>query len=401
MNAPVIIAGAGIGGLTAALALARQGHEVRVFERTSSLREVGAGLQLSPNATSCLSTLGVLDEIRQAAFEPQAIRIRSGSSGRDLARLPLGAEIEARHGTPYVVIHRADLQQVLFEKAEASGKIEVLFGHAFESAQETPEGIEAVFTGPGATNVPATGSVLIGADGVWSKVRALLPHHAEAAFSGRTAYRATIPARDLAADFLSDTGLWLGAKAHLVHYPVRSGEAFNLVAIVAEDWQEETWSAEADRDALLHRFSSWSEEARNLMARPQRWLKWALCGVAADKSWTSGRIALLGDAAHGMLPFAAQGAAMAIEDALVLADCLTPSTADTSRSLQAYQQRRQSRVAKVQATAVQNGRIYHLSGPLALGRDTVLRLSSPESLTGRMDWIYRWKPPAEPGMKSP
>ncbi|WP_417689985.1 FAD-dependent monooxygenase [Roseibium sp.] len=393
MTDPVLIAGAGIGGLSAALALARKGHQIIVCEHAKSLKEVGAGLQLSPNATRCLNELGVLAPIRARAFEPADVCIRSGSSGQNLAQVPLGSELASRYGTPYLVVHRADLQRALFEAALATGAIDVRFRHDFEDVSASKNGLSASFKNDDNGQVSIDACALIGADGVWSKVRTCVAGHSEAAFTGRTAYRATIPASDVDAELLRDTGLWLGSNAHLVHYPIRSGTEFNIVALVAEDWHEETWSAPADRNALLARFSNWAKPARDLMAKPDRWLKWALCGVPANAPWISGRIALLGDAAHAMLPFAAQGAAMAIEDALVLGSVLDPAPLDVPAALRHYQSQRQARVAKVQATAAKNGRIYHMSGPMAFARDTVLRMSSRQSLGARMNWIYGWRPP--------
>ncbi|WP_417671785.1 FAD-dependent oxidoreductase [Roseibium sp.] len=392
-TAPVVIAGAGIGGLTAALALARAGHQVLVLERADQLKEVGAGLQLSPNATQCMAQLGLLPQLRDVSFEPRTILIRSATNGQDLARIPLGTSIEAHHGAPYLVIHRADLQRTLFEKTQETSAIEVRFGCSVEGLRNNSNGLTVTCATEAGHASDIDASVLIGADGVWSKVRETIPRHAEAAFSGRVAYRATVPADSVDPDLLADTGLWLGSNAHLVHYPIQRGRAFNIVAIVQEDWHEQTWSAPADRNALLSRFSSWAAPARSLLGHPDSWLKWALCGVPAQAPWTDGRTALLGDAAHGMLPFAAQGAAMAIEDAMVLADVLTPEAPDVAEALKTYQSRRQQRVGKVQATAEQNGRIYHMSGPLAFARNTTLRLSPPKMLAAKMNWIYGWRPP--------
>ena len=394
MNAPVAITGAGIGGLAAALALCRNGHDVLVLEQATELKEVGAGLQLSPNATRCLRKLGVLDNVRSKASEPENIRIRSASNGADLARVPLGRTIEARQGAPYLVVHRADLQKALYEKAHSMPNIEFYFGQKFDSVFEEQKGllkIANILKDGSPANHTASG--LIGADGVWSKVREMLPGHETAQFSGKTAYRATVSGDTVDESLLRETGLWLGADAHLVHYPIRGGKELNIVALVTEPWHEKTWSSPASKQTLLGRFTDWPREITDLLQMPDHWLKWALCGVPASGRWFAGRLALLGDAAHGMLPFAAQGAAMALEDALVLADVLKPETADIETALATYQHRRQARVVKVQSTAVTNGRIYHMSGPLAFSRDMVLRLSSPDRLAARMDWIYNWHPP--------
>ncbi|MEP3259932.1 MAG: FAD-dependent monooxygenase, partial [Roseibium sp.] len=383
------------GGLAAAVALAQAGHRVVVFERANALSEVGAGLQLSPNACKCLDQLGVLEAIRKTASAPESIRIRSARSGKALARIPLGSAASARYGAPYLLSHRADLQRALYDKACSLPSVEVRFGHSFIGSHVDDAGnLRVTFQADYGRNLTLQAKALVGADGVWSRVRETLHGHATAQFSGRTAYRATLRADQVDPSLLRDTGLWLGKNAHLVHYPIRQKNAFNIVALVAEDWNEQDWSAPADRISLLNRFAQWAPDARRLLETPDSWLKWALCGVSATYPWTQGKTVLIGDAAHAMLPFAAQGAAMAIEDALVLANVLTPENTETADALREFERQRRERVLKVQKTAEENGRIYHMSGLLALGRDTVLRMYSPESLSARMDWIYGWTPPS-------
>ena len=391
MTHPIIIAGAGIGGLTAALALSEKGHHVIVVERAAELAEVGAGLQLSPNACRVLVNLGVLELLDQKAVAPQSLRIFSARSGNEITRIALGKQIAARYGAPYLVIHRADLQHALFDKAKAQERISFRFNSEIIDCDRAPgadlncrirltNDLERI-----------SAKALIGADGVWSKTRNRIPGHAEAAYSGLTAYRATLPADEVDKAFLTDTGLWLGPNAHLVHYPIRGGKEFNLVGLVPEKWTEEGWSATANRQQFLRHFQKWSPRLTTLLEKPDTWLKWALCGVNANRPWTDGKLTLLGDAAHAMLPFAAQGAAMAIEDAAVLASLFPTTTNDISAVFKAYESVRKPRVIKVQQTAVENGRIYHLSGPMAFGRDTVMRLMPPEKLSARQDWIYGWK----------
>lgn len=393
MDLPVVIAGAGIGGLSAALALGARGHDVLVVERADELAEVGAGLQLSPNACRVLNDLGVLDRLMPHAVAPRAIRIGSGRTGREIASIELGDRIANRHGAPYLVVHRADLQRTLYDRALEQGGIKVRLGSEIIEVGDTPDGIVQchVQTGNILTQIPA--KALIGADGVWSRVRGRVPGHKEAEYTGLTAYRATLPAESVDEDLLTRTGLWLGPNAHLVHYPIRAGREFNLVALVPERWTEEGWSATADRATLLDHFGKWASAVKTLLEKPETWLKWALCGVDANGPWSDGKIALLGDAAHAMLPFAAQGAAMAIEDAAVLAHLFPPSETDVPAALKAYETARRKRVKKVQETAAENGRIYHLNGPLAIGRDTVMKLMPADRLSARQDWIYGWTPP--------
>ncbi|WP_209007226.1 FAD-dependent monooxygenase [Roseibium litorale] len=394
ITGPVLVAGAGIGGLTAALALARAGHKVIVAERSPELAEVGAGLQLSPNACHVLEQIGALDAIHGAGFEPETVRIRSARSGEDITRLPLGNSLRKRFGAPYLVVHRADLQKALFDTASKNPEIEFRFGHKVAGLEDEPDApVRVRFeTASGSTSIDAF--AVIGADGVWSALRGMIPGHSEAKFTGRTAYRATVSSSRVPDDLMTDTGLWLGHDAHLVHYPVHGSRNFNIVALIEESWTEKTWSGTVDRASFLQHFSHWAPEVKALLSVPDTWLKWALCGVDGSRPWTHGRLALLGDAAHGMLPFAAQGAGMAIEDAAVLADCLKPDTDSPVAALKTYEARRKERVVKVQKTAVSNGKIYHLSGPMAFARDTVMRLAPPARLSARMDWIYGWKAPA-------
>jgi salicylate hydroxylase len=393
MDLPVVIAGAGIGGLSAALALGARGHDVLVVERADELAEVGAGLQLSPNACRVLDDLGVLDRLMPHAVAPCNVRIGSGRTGKEIASIELGERIADRYGSPYLVVHRADLQKILFDRAMNLGRIEVRLGSEIIEVGDTHDGTLQCHVQSGDVLVGLPARALIGADGVWSRVRGRVPGHGQAKYTGLTAYRATLPAEKVGDELLADTGLWLGPNAHLVHYPIRAGREFNLVALVPERWTEEGWSATADRATLLGHFRNWAPGVKSLLEKPETWLKWALCGVDADSPWSDGRITLLGDAAHAMLPFAAQGAAMAIEDAAVLAHLFPPSATDIPAVFKAYETARKQRVKKVQETAAENGRIYHLSGPLAIGRDTVMKLMPPDRLSARQDWIYGWMPP--------
>lgn len=394
-NVPIVIAGAGIGGLVAALTLRAAGHEVVLVDKAEELSEVGAGLQLSPNACVVLERLGVLDELEALAHAPGNLRIWSGRSGEQLATVRLGSFIRNRHGQPFLVIHRADLQQTLLRRVRATSGITLNLGtEVVDTKPSQSDPMNCVLQGPDGTRNVAC-KALIGADGVWSRTRRLIPNHGIAQFSGQVAYRTTIPIDKVPERWRSDSGLWFHRDSHLVHYPIRAGRDLNVVALSQEPWQDETWSAKADREALLKRFRSWPADVRNLLNLSQTWLKWALCSVDASAPWTHGNVAILGDAAHAMLPYMAQGAAMAIEDAAVLAAHLPKAAENIPAALRAFERQRKPRVVRVQGIALRNASTFHFSGLPALARDTVLRLSRPEKLAARFDHIYGWTPAAD------
>ena len=399
---PLVIAGAGIGGLGLALQLAARGRRAIVLEQAERLTEVGAGIQLSPNATRLLHDLGLAEGLERVAVRPTRISLRLAGSGREITSIPLGADLAARHGAPYLVVHRADLQQLLHERAQESANIEIRLGTTVTGAEttgttekdETGKGTVTVSALAGARSLEIVGAGLVGADGVWSRIRRDHLGGPEPSYSGRTAWRATFPADALPPDIDgSATGLWLGANAHLVHYPVAAGRSVNIVAIVEEpDWREERWSAPGERQWLRARFAAWAPLARRLIDIPDRWLKWALCGVDPDFPWSRGPVTLLGDAAHAMLPFLAQGGAMAIEDGRVLADRIAAGHEPFESVFRDYERIRKPRVRRVARTAAANGRSYHLAGAAALARNMVLAASPPAALISRYDWLYGWKP---------
>jgi salicylate hydroxylase len=386
----IIIAGAGIGGLTAALALARAGYRSVVLEQAPRLEGTGAGIQLSPNATRVLIALGLGDRLRSRVIAPEAIRVIDARSGRDIVRVPLGGA-EARYGAPYWLIHRADLQALLVDAVEESIDVELRLGARVEDYALHSNGLTvAARTAAGSRD--EQGIALIGADGLWSSLRARLGDRGAPKFARRTAWRAIVPAEQLTPDFRAPlTALWLGRDAHLVHYPVKGGKLVNIVAIISDKWHEPGWSAEGKRNDLLARFAAFAPDARALLALPQRWQKWALFDRAVARAG-SGPVTLLGDAAHPMLPFLAQGAALAIEDAAVLAQCLQQAGDDIAGAMRRYEGLRRRRVARAQREARRNGARYHLAGPRAFVRNIALRAMGGERLLRRYDWLYGWKP---------
>jgi salicylate hydroxylase len=396
MNPPhAVIAGAGIGGLCTALCLARAGWRVSLYEKANVLEESGAGLQLSPNASAILRGLGVIERLTPYALCPDAIRIRRARDGATLALMPL-ADAEARWGAPYLVVHRADLQRALLEAVAFERGISLQTGAAVTGFASGNDGV-AVAIAQGAIRLQTAGDCLIGADGLRSFVRQkLLP--GDLKFSGRTAWRATVEAAQVPAALRrKETTLWLGRKAHLVHYPLRQGTIINAVAIVDEDFHPapaDFWSSPGEPEFLDARFSGWDASARDLLRAAPAWRKWPLADRNPAASCVSGRVALTGDAAHPMLPFLAQGAAQAIEDAGILGEVLARGE-NIEAGLRAYQETRLPRVTRVQKESRRQATIYHLGGPAAFVRDAALRALGPEKMLARYDWLYNAHPANE------
>jgi salicylate hydroxylase len=388
----IFVAGAGIGGLTASLALARQGFRVVVLEKAERLEEAGAGLQLSPNASRVLVELGLQPQLAGRAVTPDAISIMSARSGGEIARLPLG---EAA-GAPYWVVHRADLQRALQAQVANTPDIELRLGCQFEDATSHAKGLTVVQRSDMARSQEVA-LALVGADGIWSTVRHHLFPQAQPQFSGLIAWRGTLDATQLPREYTSSrVQLWMGPNAHLVAYPISGARQINVVAVLPGTWNRPGWSALGETTEIKNAFASsgWPPSARMMIGAVDDWRKWALFTVPTGGEWTDGAIALLGDAAHAMLPFAAQGAGMAIEDAAVLAKCLGESAAekaDIPLTLQRYARLRRSRVRRVQRAAWQSGRIYHLTGLAAYVRDLAIKTMGPRRLLARQNWIYDWR----------
>jgi salicylate hydroxylase len=395
VTSDILIAGAGIGGLTAALALAREGLAVELFDQADKLEETGAGIQLSPNATRVLTSLGLADRLQPAIVEPAAMRLRSGPSGRDIATLPLGTAARARYGAPYWAIHRADLQNTLLDAIATEPRITLTLGAKINDFSLDAAGAHVTIarSGDDKARPGSSGSALIGADGLWSHLRGLLGDDSEPRFAGRSAFRAVVPAAHVQ-DRDPVVNLWIGTGGHLVHYPIRNGAVVNIVAVTADRWRSPAWSADAHRDDVLRRFpaSAWTPAARQILIAPGHWQKWALYDRAPIAQWGRGPVTLLGDAAHPMLPFLAQGAAMAIEDAAVLAREIARSPGDRAAALRNSEAARGPRAARVQRAARRNDFRYHLHQPAAYLRDAVLRALGGERLLAQYDWVYRWSP---------
>jgi 2-polyprenyl-6-methoxyphenol hydroxylase-like FAD-dependent oxidoreductase len=385
--APILIAGGGIGGLALALALAQTGRSSIVLEQREAFATAGAGIQLGPNGVRVLQRLRVAQALRPLVGEPEAIRVHDGRTACTLAKLPLGAWIAARHGAPYWVAHRGDLHGALLAAAAAEPRITLRPGFSLASLAQSDEDVRATSAG-GET---IAGPALVGADGLWSSVRQSVCPTMLPQFVGATATRAVIPAAQAGRLAAPVVGLWLTPGVHLVHYPVRGGTDIAVVVIAREYWQGRDWEAEADKAALLARLGDFHADLTEVMARVPQWRKWALYRLPPLPRWSAGRVTLMGDAAHPMLPYLAQGGVLALEDALMLSDCLVAHPGDEGGAFRDFEAHRRRRAKRVQAMSLRQGRIYHLAPPLSWARDAVLRLVPGAWLMAGYDWLYGWQ----------
>ena len=382
----IVIVGAGVGGLAAALALSRRGLPAVVLERAPALGEAGAGVQLGPNAVRVLDALGVGEAVRAASCAPEAIEVRGAADGRLRLQAPLGAGAVARWGAPYLQFHRADLQQILLDAVRAGGAAELRLGCAV--AQAHADGRVRLADGQA-----IAAAALVIADGVRSAARvAVAGGDPPPRFTGQTAWRAVVPADRLAPGLVPPVAAaWVAPRKHFVHYPVRGGAAVNLVGVVEDaGWRGESWTEPGDPAAFAQAFADWPEPVASLVrAAPTAW-RWALYDRAPATVMARERAALLGDAAHPMLPFLAQGAAMSIEDAWVLAQALADD-ADVERALAAYAAARLLRVRRVQAASRRNARLFHLPDLVsraAFGAAAALDGGGDARRMARFDWLY-------------
>lgn len=378
MPLDVLIAGGGIGGITAALCLAEEGHSVELFEQANSFSEAGAGIQLSPNCTRVLHHLGLESALRENAFLPEGTQIRDWKSGRLISESALGDAAVRQFGFPYYHIHRGDLLALLVNAASTHTNIRVHTGARIEILLEKENAVELSINGE-----TSKGDLLIGADGIHSTIRASLWGEEKPAFTGNIAWRALVPSAKLPEGLIHPMStVWWGPGKHFVHYFVRRGEMVNCVCVVEKTgWEVESWTARGDYEELKSDFRDWHPDIQTLIDSADResLYKWALYDRPPMKAWSRGRVTLLGDACHPTLPFMAQGAAMAIEDGAVLAGCLRQD-ADVPAALQQYEDLRRERTARIQKGSRRNATIFHMSGIKAWARNLAARKAAGSAM---------------------
>ena len=382
---PFIIVGGGIGGLGAALALAQKGFAVHVLEQAAEFKEIGAGIQLGPNVFTPFKKLGLRERILQDVAIPTGLEMRDALNGELITRMPLGEDLKRRFGDTYAVIHRADLHNIILDACRAQKNI-TLETQARVMDFDDKGGEVVVTMEDGRTIV---GAAMIGADGLWSKTRQKLVGDGKPRVSGHIAYRAVLKREDVPADLWHpDVVLWAGPRTHLVHYPLRRGELYNLVAVFHSDHYVEGWDQAGD-PALLHQhFKGQVPQVLRMLEKIDVWKMWVLCDREPVKDWSKGRATLLGDAAHPMLQYLAQGACMALEDAVCLAEKIEAKPNDISAALLDYQNARYLRTSRVQLMARVYGEAYHARGPIAELRNNMLRARTPEQAIEGIAWLY-------------
>ncbi len=383
-----VVAGGGIGGLAAALALSRRGLTSVVLERASSFAELGAGIQMGPNAFHALDELGIGDAVKTDAVLIDELVMMDGLGGDRIFGIEVGKSFPARYGNPYAVIHRADLHRALLGACRCSDSI-VLMPHAKVVAFEQSGSAVSVRCEDGAT---LCGRALVGADGLRSVIRSLVVGDGEPRVSGHVTFRAVLPADQMPDELrLNAAAIWVGPRTHVVHYPLRGSHLFNLVATSHGSYATEESNVTTDPHDVLPLFDHLCAAPVGLMQTPKEFRRWVLCDREPVENWTRGNVTLLGDAAHPMLQYFAQGACMALEDAVCLAREASRSPSQLGDALLRYQQKRVSRTARVQISSRLLGDIYHASGALRLVRQDLYASRSQAEFLRSLDWIYGYR----------
>jgi len=383
---PILVSGGGIGGLAVALGLANKGFEVVVLERAARFGELGAGIQLGPNAFHCFDNLGVGETARAMAVYIDYLCLMDAADGREITRIPLDAPFRARFGNPYAVVHRGELHGVFLRACQASPNIQLRTGCEAVGYIQDATTATALLRNGGSV----IGSALIAADGLWSSIRTQLVGDGPPRVSGHTTYRSVIPTEQMPEDLRWNAAtLWAGPKCHIVHYPLQGGQTFNLVVTCHNHAPEPVAGKSVSREEVLDAFRHVHPRALDIIHHGQDWKMWVLCDRDPVANWVDGRVALLGDAAHPMLQYMAQGACMAMEDAVALAHEMSAHAGGVEPALEAYRQRRVTRTARMQLQSRAVGEhIYHPAGMHAQVRNDIMRGKSAGDWHNIMAWVY-------------
>jgi salicylate hydroxylase len=383
---PILVAGGGIGGLAAALALVRRGFKVKVMEQAPEIGEIGAGIQLGPNAFHAFDALGIGEKARGRAVYTDYMVMHDALDEHQVGLIPTGEAFRKRFGNPYAVIHRVDVHLSLLEGAQESGRVEFLTSTRIERIEQDAQGVTA-YDQKGKAH---RGIALIGADGVKSVVRQQYVGD-PARVTGHVVYRAVVDKKDFPADLQwNAASIWVGPNCHLVHYPLRGGEQYNVVVTFHSRDQEEWGVREGSKEEVRSYFQGICPKARQLIDLPKSWKRWATADREPIGQWTYGRVTLLGDAAHPTTQYMAQGACMALEDAVTLGEALRVHGNDLGQAFELYQRSRVARTARIVLSSREMGRIYHAKGVERLVRNDLWKGRTAERFYDAMEWLYGW-----------
>ena len=385
LDKPIIIVGGGIGGLAAAVALSGRGYPVHVLEQAPHFSEIGAGIQLGPNIMRALDRLGLKQAVLDVAWLPNQLVMRCALGGHVITHVPVKEIFPKHYQEDYAVVHRADMHECILRKAKESPLVNLEVSREVTDYEDNGRSVSVSIKDGGTIE----GAALIGADGLWSKVRQQIVGDGQPVVSGHIAFRAVLKREDVPEGMWGpDVVLWAGPKTHLVHYPMRRGELYNLVAVFHSDRYEEGWNVEASSSEMMKHFVGQRPEVLRLLEKIETWKMWVLCDRLPVKNWTKGRVTLLGDAAHPTLQYLAQGANMATEDAVQLGHDLDLADGDFNKAFMAYQSKRYLRTARIQTNSRVYGQFYHATGVVAELRDQFFQERTPEEALKSTKWLY-------------